>query len=231
MPSSAQNPFQKPPLAGPRSSSESTATLRQTTPSSMLGRSRGLSVSTVRATSKLGGAQAATSTHRALAQSFPRPRQAKLRSYASPAAVNSPITVLNAHPGPPDHPGSPVPTSWWGRNVRHETLHAREQSPPNKLTRATAAIAYVLGASLLVTHETLLLTSEFLDISIQIRILKQVQAAELRRQSTHAFLHSVICSQQQLASVPSTALQGLGITLPKDTSGLPPSSSHKSLAP
>ncbi|KAJ7217776.1 hypothetical protein GGX14DRAFT_550000 [Mycena pura] len=381
MPSSAQNPFQKPPLAGPMSSSESTATLRQTTPSSMLGRSRGLSVSTLRATSKLGGAQAATSPTACSPSLFPdlaRPNceyddkptssflsrsRTQSQSYASPAAVNSPITVLNARPGPPDHPGSPVPTSWWGRNVRDEILPRPWRDPPKRQgtvpteqtdswahtkKRVTAAIARVLGASLLVTHETLLLTSEFLDvvpvpvpglqtaakillgiwdsvqgvdlnrmaclrltercadillsirdeiqdagehigeeltmpieklvgsfttvhnfmlkqahrpflkrylkrdeivrdisgcdkalgeamsmfgISIQIRILKQVQAAELRRQSdTRAFLESVICSQQQLASVPSTALQGLGITLPKDTSGLPPSSSHKSLA-
>ncbi|KAJ7268729.1 hypothetical protein B0H12DRAFT_64026 [Mycena haematopus] len=64
-------------------------------------------------------------------------------------------------------------------------------------------------------------------MSIQIRILKQVQVAELNRQSdTRALLESVIRSQQLPAP---SALQGLGITLPTDTAGLPPSSSHKSL--
>jgi len=67
-----------------------------------------------------------------------------------------------------------------------------------------------------------------LQISIQIRILKQVQSAELSRQSdTRALLESVIRSQQLPAA---NAVQGLGITLPTDTAGLPPSSSHKSLA-
>jgi abelson tyrosine-protein kinase 1 len=67
-----------------------------------------------------------------------------------------------------------------------------------------------------------------LQISIQIRILKQVQAAELSRQSdTRTLLESIIRSQQ-LTSTPGT-IRGLGITLPPEATGLPPSSSHKSL--
>ncbi|KAJ7079089.1 hypothetical protein B0H15DRAFT_520827 [Mycena belliarum] len=67
-------------------------------------------------------------------------------------------------------------------------------------------------------------------LSIQIRILKQVQAAELSRESdTRALLESVIRCQQ-ISCNPSRTLHGLGIFLPSDTPGLPPSSSHKSLA-
>ncbi|KAJ7647115.1 hypothetical protein FB45DRAFT_1099808 [Roridomyces roridus] len=69
------------------------------------------------------------------------------------------------------------------------------------------------------------------SISIQIRILKQVQAVELSRQSdTRAIYESVVRSQQFAAPVPSATLQGLGISLPASTTGLPPSSSHKSLS-
>ncbi|KAF7306038.1 Protein kinase domain-containing protein [Mycena chlorophos] len=67
--------------------------------------------------------------------------------------------------------------------------------------------------------------------SIQIRILKQVQANERQRQSdARTLLEAVVRSQQQIPSAPSATLQGLGIIVPKDTSGLPPSSSHKSLS-
>ncbi|KAF7315430.1 Protein kinase domain-containing protein [Mycena indigotica] len=67
--------------------------------------------------------------------------------------------------------------------------------------------------------------------SIQIRILKQVEAAEHNRQAdARALLDAVVRSQQHMPPVPSNTLQGLGITFPKDTPGLPPSSSHKSLS-
>ncbi|KAJ7647040.1 hypothetical protein FB45DRAFT_1019313 [Roridomyces roridus] len=62
-------------------------------------------------------------------------------------------------------------------------------------------------------------------ISIQIRILKQVQAVELSRQSeTRALYECVVRSQQPAAPVPSATLQGLGISLPTSTTSLPPSS-------
>ncbi|KAF7321723.1 Protein kinase domain-containing protein [Mycena kentingensis (nom. inval.)] len=66
--------------------------------------------------------------------------------------------------------------------------------------------------------------------SIQIRILKQVQAAEQNRQSdARALLEAIVRSQPQFAPAPSVTLQGLGITVPNDVAGLPPSSSQKSL--
>ncbi|KAJ7091133.1 hypothetical protein C8R44DRAFT_412775 [Mycena epipterygia] len=374
MPSSTPNHAQKPPLAGPMSSSESTATLRQKMPSPPLSRARGLSTSTLRSPS-IPGQGLSRVPKPALFPDFVMPNyeysdkptssflarsRSQSQSHTSFSATISPTTVPT-EAGPSDHPASPVPASWWGRNVRDEMLPRPWRDPPRRQgtipseqtdswahtrKRVTAAAAHVLGTSLLVTHEALLLTSEFLDavpvpipglqtaakillgiwdsvqgvdlnrlaclrltercaeillsvreeikdageqvgdelsmpieklvgsftrvhnfmlkqthrpflkrylkrdeiirdiagcdkalgealsmfgISIQIRILKQVQAAELSRQSdTRALLESVIRSQQ-LSAATAPALQGLGITLPLDTTGLPPSSSHKSL--
>ncbi|KAJ7471494.1 hypothetical protein B0H11DRAFT_2433535 [Mycena galericulata] len=62
-----------------------------------------------------------------------------------------------------------------------------------------------------------------------VEVLRQVQAAELSRQSnTRALLESVIRSQQ-LGPASVAPLQGLGTSFPTDTPGLPPNSSHKSL--
>ncbi|KAJ6587171.1 hypothetical protein DFH09DRAFT_1308232 [Mycena vulgaris] len=375
------------------SSSSSTVTLKQTVPSPPLSRPRGLSTSTLRSPSipsvqgqgpsRVAKPAAPTPPMASSLGLFPdfampnyeysdKPTSSFLsrsrthsQSHTSFSAAISPTTVLPGAPpsSPCDHPASPSPASWWGRNVRDEMLPRPWRDPPRRKgtipseqtdswshtrKRVTAAVTHVLGTSLLVTHEALLLTSEFLDvvpvpvpglelaakillgiwdsvqgvdlnrlaclrltercaeillsvreevqdageqvgdelampieklvssftrvhnfmlkqthrpflkrylkreeiirdiagcdkalgeslgmfgISIQIRILKQVQAAELNRQSdTRALLESVIRSQQ-LASAPAPAavFQGLGITLPTDTAGLPPSSSHKSL--
>ncbi|KAJ7496034.1 hypothetical protein B0H11DRAFT_2001603 [Mycena galericulata] len=376
MPSSASS---KPPLAGPMSSSESTATLKQSPP---LNRPRGLSTSTLRSP-KVSGYQglsrvakpAFMASSLGLFPEFSMPNteyddkptssflsrsRSQSQSHTSFAATISPTTVVPPS-GPPEHPASPAPASWWGRNVRDEMLPRPWRDPPRRKgtipseqtdswartrKRVTAAATHVLGTSLLVTHEVLLLTSEFLDVvpvpvpglqtaakillgiwdsvqgvdlnrlaclrltercaeillsvreeikeagehvgdelampieklvgsftsvhtfmlkqvhrpflkrylkrdeiirdiagcdkalgealsmfglSIQIRILKQVQAAELSRQSdTRALLESVIRSQK-LGPAPVAPLQGLGISFPTDTPGLPPSSSHKSL--
>ncbi|CAK5265672.1 unnamed protein product [Mycena citricolor] len=70
-------------------------------------------------------------------------------------------------------------------------------------------------------------------LSIQIRILKQVQAVEFNRHNdTLAILDSVVNSQQIACAAGSTSvtIQGLGISIPSGTNGLPPSSSHKSLS-
>ncbi|KAJ7838687.1 hypothetical protein B0H13DRAFT_2239665 [Mycena leptocephala] len=371
------------------SSSESTATLKQGVHSPPLGRPRGVSTSTLRASAMQAQGQSrveqlahastppmasslslfpdfATPNYEhsdKLVSSFLSRSRSQSQSHTSFSATISPTTVIaDARPAPCDHPASPAPASWWGRNVRDEILPRPWRDPPRRKgtvpseqtdswghtrKRVTAAVTRVLGTSLLVTHEALFLTSELLDvvpvpvpglqaaakillgiwdsvqgvdlnrlaclrltercaeillsvreeikdageqvgedlavpidelvcsftrvhnfmlkqthrpflkrylkreeilrdisgcdkalgealsmfgISIQIRILKQVQAAELNRQSdTRALLESVIRSQQ-LAPAPSITLQGLGITFPTDTTGLPPSSSHKSLA-
>ncbi|KAJ7188007.1 hypothetical protein C8R46DRAFT_1205222 [Mycena filopes] len=375
---------QKPPLPGPMSSSESTATLRQSMPPP---RPRGLSNATLRSSS-IGQtrvaqlAQASTPPKASSLNLFPdfsmsnqqeysdRPTSSFLsrsRSHsqgqASLSALISPTTVLaETRPVPPDQPPPSAPASWWGRNGRDEVLPRPWRDPPKRQgtipseqtdswahtrKRVTVAAAHVLGTSLRVTHEALLLSSEFLDIvpvpvpglrsaakillaiwdsvqsvdfnrmaclrltercadillsvreeisdaddhvgeelagpigklvssftrvhnfmlkqihrpflkrylkreeivrdiagcdkavgealsmfgaSILTSLTAEVQAAELSRQSdTRALLQSVIRSQQ-LVAPPVSAIQGLGITLPKDTPGLPPSSSHKSLA-
>ncbi|KAJ7163568.1 hypothetical protein C8R43DRAFT_285859 [Mycena crocata] len=381
MPLSAQ----KPPFAGPMSSSESTVTLRATMPSPQLSRPRGLSTSTLRSPSAQQGPTRVPQPYASSLSLFPefatpnyeysdkptssflaRSRSQSQSYAASLSATISPLTVIpDASCSPPcEPPTSTAPASWWGRNVREEMLPRPWRDPPRRegtipseqtdswshtRKRVTTAVSHVLGTSLLVTKEALLLTSELLDvvpvpvpglqqaakillgiwdsvqrvdinrlaclrltercaeillsvreeikdageqvgdelampieklvgsftrvhnfmlkqshrpflkrylrreeivreiagcdkavgealsmfgISIQIRILKQVQAAELSRQSdTRALLESVIRSQH-LASLPAPAtavVQGLGITLPPDTPGLPPSSSHKSL--
>ncbi|KAJ6625893.1 hypothetical protein B0H10DRAFT_1942375 [Mycena sp. CBHHK59/15] len=97
------------------------------------------------------------------------------------ATTVSPTTVVIApsSSGPSDAPTSPTPASWWGRNVRDEMLPRPWRDPPKRQgtipaeqtdswghtkQRVTAALTRVLGTSLLVTHEALLLTSEFLDV-------------------------------------------------------------------
>ncbi|KAK7005721.1 kinase domain-containing protein [Favolaschia claudopus] len=378
---STQSPTQRPPIA----SSESTATLRPGVPSPQLGRSRGSSVSSLRAlvtqtqgqsrVDKLAQAQTPTQLSPSRFPDFMTPNwdlgdkivssfRARSRSLSQShpilPAMSPTTTIPEAPAGPAEQPASPPPASWWGRNVRDESLPRPWSDPPKRKgtvpseqtdswghtrKRVTAAVTHVLGTTLPVMHETLALTSEFLDLvpvpvpglqvaaklllniwdnvqgvdlnrlaclrltercaeillsvreeikdageivgnelqlpiqklvssftqvhnfmvkqanrpflkrylkrdeilrdiagcdkslgealgmfglSIQIRILKQVQAVELSRQSdTRALLETVLRSQQ--SSAPN-ALQGLGITLPADTPGLPPSSSHKSLA-
>ncbi|KAJ6500147.1 hypothetical protein C8R47DRAFT_284025 [Mycena vitilis] len=357
---------QKPALPGPMSSSESTVTLRQGMHSPPLGRPRGVSTSTLRPSSMQVQAQSRAEKHASappvaplglfpdfatpnyeysdkLMSSFLSRSRSQSHSHTMFSATISPTTVVaDPKPGPPEHPASPAPASWWGRTIPSE----QTDSWAHTRKRVTAAVTHVLGTSLLVTHEALLLTNELLDIvpvpvpglqtaakillgiwdsvqgvdlnrlaclrltercadillsvreeikdagadvgneltapieklvssftrvhnfmlkqahrpflkrylkreeilrdiagcdkavgealnmfgiSIQIRILKQVQAAELSRESdTRTLLESIIRSQQ-LASAPVKAINGLGIALPADTPGLPPSSSHKSL--
>ncbi|KAJ7072080.1 hypothetical protein C8F01DRAFT_1361505 [Mycena amicta] len=368
MPPSTQNH----PHPSPMASSISSATLRQAGSSPTLGRPRGLSTSTL-----LAGGQSPTTHHSPLGflheyndnpiSSFLTRTRSKSQSYVQPMYPSP--RLGQPHLDKQGDPGSPVPTSWWGRNVHDDTLPRPWRDPPKRQgtipaeqtdswahtrkaslcrRRVSTAAARVLGASLPVAHEALLLTSEFLDVvpvpvpglqtaakillgiwdsvqgvdlnrmaclrltercaeillsvreevkdagekvgselkipieklvdaftrvqdfmlkqahrpflkrylrreeiirdiagcdkgltdalsmfgfSIQIRILKQVQATERGRQlDARTLLEAVVRSQQQISpTAPSATLQGLGITLPKDTPGLPPSSSHKSL--
>ncbi|KAJ7747345.1 hypothetical protein B0H16DRAFT_1675699 [Mycena metata] len=112
--------------------------------------------------------------------------RSRSQSQTHPSASISPTTVLpDARPAP-QHPASPTaPTSWWGRNGRDEILPRPWRDPPKRQgtipseqtdswahTRkacqprhaSPAAVTHVLGTSLHVTHEALLLTSEFLDV-------------------------------------------------------------------
>ncbi|KAF7376375.1 Protein kinase domain-containing protein [Mycena sanguinolenta] len=145
-------------------SSESTATLRQGGNSPQLGRPRGVSTSTLRASVTQGQAQSRVEKlaqaslfldfttpnwdhSDKLTSSFLSRSRSQSKSHTGPSATVSPTTVVpEPRPVPSDPPGSPAPASWWGRN------------------RVTAAVTHVLGMSIPAVHEALLLTCEFLDV-------------------------------------------------------------------
>jgi hypothetical protein len=201
--------------------SESTATLRQGVPSPQLGRPRGLSNSTLRASMTPGQGQSrveqlaqASSPSLSLFPDFNTPHwefsdklvssflsrsRSQSQSHTALSATISPTTAIpDPHLGLSDRPASPAPpASWWGHNARDAILprpwrdspkrqgsvpceqtdswvHTRKasfiysfcvfNSDPPFLQRVTAAVTHVLGTSLPVIHEALLLTCEFLDV-------------------------------------------------------------------
>jgi hypothetical protein len=153
-------PFaQRPLLAGPMSSSESTATLKQGIHSPPLGRPRGVSTSTLRASAMQAQGQSrveqlahastppmasslslfpdfATPNYEhsdKLVSSFLSRSRSQSQSHTSFSATISPTTVIaDARPAPCDHPASPAPASWWGRNVRDEILPRPWRDPPRR---------------------------------------------------------------------------------------------------
>ncbi|KAJ7772628.1 hypothetical protein DFH07DRAFT_167310 [Mycena maculata] len=183
---------QKPPSHGRTASSDSTATLKESMPSPLSGRSRGLSTSTLRSPTVSAGPSRVPklAPMTSLISEFGTPNyeyndkptssflsrsRSQSQSHTSFSAMISPTTVVP----PSDHPTSPSPASWWGRNVRDETLPRPWRDPPRRQgtipseqtdnwahtrKRVTAAVTHVLGTSLVVTHDALLLTSEFLNV-------------------------------------------------------------------